>query len=352
MPLIQLGRQVLAEIIAALALGGVIMSGIGLWFMIEVLRQDALATLFLAAMNVLVTVAYSTGASLYFHPKQFISPTLVQTITIPIFAILIIDLFLRRPVFFLPNGDWTTFLALYLVELSAVSAFLLATSYYILSPAARYLVGLIGTKDDLVYSQLLVHTDFRHVLATLIDPDFQYAFGIDQQEEVRANLWLFRSDPYELGAQGVVVVCPDPENKGRTQVVLVSYELASFGIVPSTRVKTMHQIDLDTLKTKFKDYKLDDERKLGETKLLPALTVAYESALARTEPKILAIKRLPTKYKAVIVATGIMLIAIGVLGWFKVITPDGTQSGLIFTGIALVFEFIPLVTLKRGSRIL
>ena len=125
----------------------------------------------------------------------------------------------------------------------------------------------------------------------------------------------------------------------------------SASCLPS-RAKLCHEVDIQTIKNRFRGCKIDDDRKLHKTKLFPAFTIAYQRALACTEPKVLAVGRMPTKYKAVLMATALMIVAIGLLGGDKMIGPDTAQSGLVFTSIAMIFEFIPLVTLKRGSRVL
>lgn len=348
MPIVQIARQVLLQMIAILVLGATFLSVVGLWFATVVFQGDMVAIVILAATYILLTVAYATGASLYLQPKQFVSPTLIQVIAIPISTVLIIDLILRRP--FFAGQDWASFVSLYAVLLAAIATFLLTSSYYALSPITEYLVGLTGSSDDLCVSQLLVHAPHHQVLAEFIDPDFQYAFGIDEQEEVRPNVWIFKTDPKELGNHRVVAVSPHYENRKFTQIVLVSYELAHFGILPSSRTKLLHSMDLQTTKTRLKRFKIDDDKRLKKTKLLPALTLAYETALSCTEARILAVGRLPAKFKAVLVATVLLAVLIGILGWFGKITADSTQSGLVFTGIAIIFEFIPFVTLKRGSR--
>ena len=132
------------------------------------------------------------GASLTFQPKRFVSPTHIQVLATPIIVILILDLIYRRG--FLLLQSWDIFVSLYGLLLAVTMFSLLVVAYYVLSPIARYLVGLLGTKDDLLVKQFLVHSEHTKVLGELIDLDFQYALSIEQQEEVRHNIWVFRTD--------------------------------------------------------------------------------------------------------------------------------------------------------------
>lgn len=342
----RLRKQGIVPQLAAVVLGATVCSAIGLWFVTEVFRGDVTSTAILLLAYNLFVIAYSVGASLTFQPKRFVSPAQIQVLVTPIIVILILDLIYRRGFVAIPN--WDAFVSLYGILLAATMFLLLVVTYYVLSPTARSLVGLLGTKDDLLVKQFLVHAPQTKVLGVFIDADFQYALQITEQEEVRHNIWLFRTDE-EHEQQLFVVICPDSENRDLTQVVVVSYELADYGIAPTTRARAVHELDAKNIKQRFQSFRVD-EVKLGKSKLMPALAIAYESALACTESKILAIAKLPTRHKAIIVGTAFILVLIGILGWFGKISPDVTESALIFVGIAMLFEFFPLVAVKRGSR--
>ncbi len=341
----RLQKQGILPQFTAVILGATACSAIGLWFVTEVFRADLTSTLILLLAYNLFVVAYSVGASLTFQPKRFVSPTQIQVLVTPIIAVLILDLLYRRG--FLVVLNWDSFVSLYGILLAVTMFLLLVVAYSVLSPIARSLVGLLGTKDDLLVKQFLVHAKYTNVLGKFIDADFQYTLGIEEQEEVRHNIWLFRTG---AGEQHLfVVVCPDSEKRELTQVVIVSYELAEYGIAPTTRARAIHELDARNIKQCFQGFKVD-EIKLRKTQLMPALAVAYENALDCTESKILAIAKLPTRHKAIIIGTAFILVLIGILGWFGKISPDVTESALIFVGIAMLFEFLPLVAVKRGSR--
>lgn len=114
--------------------------------------------------------------------------------------------------------------------------------------------------------------------------------------------------------QTYIVVCPDSENRKSTQVVIVSYGLAEYGIAPTIRARNVHALKTKTIKDRLRRLKVVEIRR-EKRKLPPALTVAYENALACTESKILTIAKLPTRYKAVIACTALILIIIGIVGY-------------------------------------
>jgi hypothetical protein len=332
--------------IAAIFLGASSCSAIVLWFVTELVLGNSVAIILLFFSYVLFIIAYSVGASLAFRPKRFVSPTHIQIVAVPIMVVVVLDATYR--VFVCRVDFWESFLSRYVITLGIISVFVVVFSEYALSPFARDLVGLLGTKDDLIVTQYVVRSHCTKVLAELTDRDFQYALGIAEQEEVRRDIWLFRSSAHEP-QQMYVVVCPDSENRKLTQVVIVSYELAQYGIAPTTRAHATHELHAKNIRDRLAKLKVV-ETKQETRNLLPALTVAYENALACTESEILTIGKLPARHKATIAGTALILIVVGLLGYLGKIGPDLAETAILFTGIALVFEFIPLVAVKRGSR--
>jgi hypothetical protein len=335
-------QGILAQI-AAIFLGASISSAIGFWLVTEVVRAEPYASVLLVASYVLFAIFYSVGASLTFQPKRFVSPTHIQIVTAPMMVMVVIDTIYRTS-----RLAWDPFQVGYVIILGATLFFLVIVADTFLSPAARYLVGLLGTKDDLIITQYLVHAHWTKVLAEFTDRDFQYALHITEQEEIRRDMWLLRTHKDSV-QQMYVVICPDSEDRKLTQVVVVSYELAEYGIAPTTRARATHELKTKSIIDRLRKLKVV-EVKQKKRNLLPGLTIAYENALACTESKILTIGKLPTRHKAIITATALILIVVGVLGYLGRIGPDFAETAILFIGIALVFEFFPLVAVKRGSR--
>jgi hypothetical protein len=343
-----LQKQGIIPQLAAVFLGTAFCSAIGVWFIAKLLAGDLISTGVLGFAYLLFTLTYSVIASLSFRPKRFVSPTHIQIVTIPIMFALILDIMFWKGVT-LTSPTWEGFASAVGATLALMMFALLVSAYLVLSPIARYLVGLIGTKDDLLVTQFLVHANHTKILGELLDGDFQYTLGIKEQEEVRHGVWVLRTEG-DAEQQMFVIVCPDSTNRDFTQVVIVSYELARYGIAPTTRARAVHELNAKEIKARFRNFKVDYVR-LDKSRLMPALAVAYENALACTESKILAMRKLSAQHKAIIVSTVAILVAVGLLGWIGKITPDLTESGFLLIGIAMIFEFFPAIKLKRGSRV-
>jgi hypothetical protein len=343
----RLRRQGVISQLAAVFLGATFCTAIGLWIVADLIAGDMISFGILAVAYQLFTLTYCVVASLTFQPKRVVSPTHMQMVTIPIMFALVFEVAFWHGVR-LANPTWESFAAIYGVMLAVMMFLVLVSAYFVLSPIVRYLVGLLGTKEDLLVTQFLVHTDHNRVLGEMFNADFQYAHGIKHQEEVRHNVWLFSTES-DREQQMFVVVCPDSGKRNFTQIVVVSYELAGYGIVPTTRARAVHDLDAKEIRETFRKFKVEVV-KLEKSKLMPALAVAYESSLACTESKILAIGKLSARHKAIIVLTMALLVTVASLGWLNKISTDVTESGLLFIGIAIVFEFFPAVAIRRGLK--
>ena len=184
-----LRKQGIISQVAAVFLGATVCTVIGLWFVADLLTGDMISTGILGFTYLLFTVTYCTISSLTFQPKRIVSPTYIQIVTVPILFMLMISVMFWKGVR-LTEPTWQGFASAYGVTLAAIMLVLFVVAYIFLSPLVRYLVGLLGTKDDLLVTQLLVHADHNKVLGRILDADFQYAIGIRHQEEARHNIEL------------------------------------------------------------------------------------------------------------------------------------------------------------------
>ena len=294
-----------------------------------------------------IGIVYTCVASLSFQPKRLVSPTHVQIVTAPFLSVLMMDFLLKQPQY----QGWVTFATSYVFVFVSELLVLLIVSM-VQTSTTRYLIGLNGTKEDVLSAHLLVNASLDNVLTRIRRDEVQRALGVEREEEARRDVFLFRTSRSNE-QQRFLVVCRHPNAKGMTQLVLINYELTYYVILPSPMAAVVQKRDLATLKDCLEGLTLEDEKQLAtrNERLIPAVPIAYEYALACTESKILQIIRLHTRDKFIIGGIICMFAIVAVLWLFRKLDDADAISSLILLGIATLLELLPLISSQKYSRV-
>ena len=302
------------------------------------IRSDFIEILTLAIAYLVLGMVYSTITSLSFHPKRIVSPNHIQTVTIPFVATVVVVIILVDPEIIAFVTKIPSWLLVSLVGLLAffTAAFLLVVMAWIQTPVVRYLVGLNGTKDDMLPAYLLVKAKLSEVLNAL-NPNVLYALGVGDGREIKRDTHLFAT-AREHQQQFFVIVCPDSENREWTQIAAISYELDYYGIGKPPRTEIVHKGRINQLKEALKKLAVDSD---PPRMLEPASTICHEHALECTESKIMTLTRLPKRHLVTLVGALAMGLIMTGLWHFKLVNMDLLQTFIVFALLAILFDFVP-----------
>ena len=217
----------------------------------------------------------------------------------------------------------------------------------------RHLVGLNGAKEDTSHVSLLIDEKWDRVLHCLESDQLQYSLEISERQRIGQHAYLFKTDRRKH-TQRYLVICPDVDEK-KTQLVMVSFELRYYGIE-----KTLGVLDDESMRFA---HLIGALRKCGlsipademietnkEADLLPASGIAYDQALRVTESKLLTLRSFPPHQKAILVGIALLFGITTALWLESILSPDLYGTFLVFAVLSILFDFLPLVRVRRFRR--
>lgn len=301
-------------------------------------QQATLATqaIVLALNYFLIGVIYSTIASLSLHPKRIISPIYTQILTASFVPILIAFLLVTQGQY--PNLLTFTVAMLGYFTLSLIIFLAVGIGQ---TPIVRYLVGLNGTKEDTLSFGLLIDAKLKDILKILRNEEVQYALDIGYERKISNKAFVFRTNP-DYQDQFFISVVSNSDDENKTFLAGVLYEQTYYGI---SKVLQNHLSDMKLyeLKKALQNANISFSEDNSETS---ALRLACVYALRVTESKLLIFRSLPFHLKAVGLGISLMTVLMLVLWYFKYITIDLFETFLVFAGLAVLFDFIPILVAK------
>ena len=207
----------------------------------------------------------------------------------------------------------------------------------------RYLVGIEGAKEDTRNTTWVLGVTLEKCLSVLDTEAVHATFRLELMRPRTKNLKVFRT-VYEAYEQFYLLVMKDPHDNSKTQLVTVAYERGFLGIQKG-EAKGLDRMRTEELKRILSENGIPFEEKDAPE----ALTACYYYALEPTEAKVLSVRSLAPHVKAI---TGGILAIFGLMSLLFVtgyIDGGLYETFLIFAGLSLLFEFLPMLR-RRGYR--
>jgi len=285
----------------------------------------------------LVGAIYSTAASLALRPKRIINPIFVQLVTGSFVPVLVFYLvILAVPLISIGLAVFVAFITFLLALAMFMSAGL---GQFLL---VKYLVGLNGTKNDTRSSTLVLDSKLERVLEVLDTGPVHTAFGTELQMR-KDNFKIFRTNP-KASEQFYLLVMGDSQNGEKTQLATVAYRLGLFGITVGEG-KVLDEMRSNALRQVLSDKGIV----VSDGDATDALTRAYDYALEPTRTKFFGLRSESPHLGFVLVGIVLMFSLTTVLWKLGILPLDLYETFLILSGLALLFDFLPLIG-RRGEK--
>lgn len=291
----------------------------------------------LAGAYFLIGTLYSVITSLVQRPKLIVSPLYIQGVTatlVPFFVLYSIYKYNPQTDLVLAASEATVFFftSLVLFGLAGLGQLFLV----------RYLVGLNGSKTDTRWTTLILEAKLADVKKVLYTREVTNAFRIGLQRDEKDKSMTLRAD-YVVPEQFYLLIMKDPQDENKTQLATVAYRRGFYGIVPS-EAEVLDEMRAEELKRilhkggiKFSD---------GEAR--EALMKVYNQVMELTQAKLLTFRSLEPHVKFITAGIASMFLVMTGLWQFGIIKFDLYETFLLFAGLSLLFEFLPLFA-KRAT---
>jgi hypothetical protein len=285
----------------------------------------------LAGSYFLIGALYSLIASLTQKPKLIVNPLYIQAVTasfIPFFVFYLI----------LQLGISTSFVD---AMLDALGVFFISLAMFVSAGLAqlllvRYLVGLNGSKEDTRWMTLVLHARLEAVLKVLKTQDVYTAFRISLQRTRKNKLIVLRTN-YNANEQFYLLAMKDPKDENKTQLATVAYKQGFYSI-SAGGVQVLDEMRKSELQRIFERAGI----RYSDEETPEALFEAYNIALEPTQARLLTFKSVEPHVKYISGGIALMFTVMTTLLLTKYINLDLYESFIIFGGLSLLLEFIPL----------
>jgi hypothetical protein len=285
----------------------------------------------LAISYFLIGTLYSVVASLAQRPKRIVNPLYVQAVT----AALIPFFILYAVITFNSQADvLNAVLEAFLFFIVAIPIFSSAgVGQFLL---VRYFVGLNGSREDTRLTTLTLHAKLAEVKKVLSTQEVSNGFHLTLQQDDKDGSITFRTD-YGVKEQFFLRVVKSSENENETELATVAYRRGIEGIVPS-KAEVLDDMRTEGLKRVFTRSGIAFSD--GESR--QALMSCYTQAMELTQTKLLSLKSVEPHVRYITGGILIMFAVMTGLWFFGVIELALYETFLIFAGLSLLFEFLPL----------
>ena len=285
-----------------------------------------------------ITMIYSIATSLSFPPKRIVSPINIQMITWGLLLLIIpLAITYRFPNYPITLESVIT-LSTYLFMIAA--GFGLAQTIFV-----KFLIGMNGSKDDLIRDTFGINTDFETVKKTLQSRSFKDVFYFKTPIKFigKRDVFVMKSD-LNTSEEILIVLKPDITDEESCSLSVVSFESKYYQIQQTSRMKQKHEIVLNELKKRlgnkvhFTDKDLDND--ISE--------FAADIALGRTNNRLEHLRELSAFNKAALIGLGTLF---GIITYLRYgvnqLNQDSYISISIFILIAVVIDLLPRFTRTR-----
>lgn len=289
-----------------------------------------------------LTIAYSVGASLSFHPKRIVSPLYIQLTAATLLTIIIAYAFMQ----FEPPIQDPTFIQ-NLIAMMAMLYMLLGLTGFAQTEIVRRIVGLNGTEEDLDRKTFSINASFD-IVAPIISRD-SFLNLADFRITKRTREFLILQSKLRTFEKLVFALIPDPTDQHKCILATVAYELRYYHIAKTEDASEMRNMVVSHLKEKLRN--LNPSYSVSNHNLDDVASVRVRNiALSDTQSKLVGLKDIPRYHLFAMVATAIVFIVMTAAFIVNVIDRDLYVSSLVIIIIAVLFEFAPLLKEARSSR--
>ncbi len=181
------------------------------------------------------------------------------------------------------------------------------------------------------------------------------SLGMFEAEGTRKGISVFHT-PRNFNYQRFLVVVADTplKDEERTQLVMASYERKFYGIVKSPEVVDDHNMRFEHLKERLSSSGIgvptDYSAQMLTQPLQPAEPILYDYALRITETKMAGVRGFPPYTKWVIGGAMVLLAMLTGLWLGGILSVELYETFLGFSAIAIVFDLLPSISVKRRRR--
>lgn len=286
-------------------------------------------------LTLIITPIYCWAASIAFHPKRLVNPLYVQVTTAGIVTLFITLANARQ---FASLQDFVGFFS-GIIAVFVLAIFFLLVFGILQLVIVRWLVGLVGTIEDLDRKTFLVDADFETLSGIVLSESFLGAWNLEHRKLSKNKNMIEVYTSYGYLWQIRLVLSPSPNEPNKSILAAVAFEKRFYTILKSPCVS---------------DYRDDMIRRIESVigkKLEPtefnneASHFALRTALAVTEPKTIMSRsefgEVPTFYRNILILMGIITVV--VIGLFVVgfIGLELFATSIIMIIVALAIELGP-----------
>jgi hypothetical protein len=201
----------------------------------------------------------------------------------------------------------------------------------------RWLVGLVGTIDDLDRKTFLVNADFQTVSGILLTESFLQSWNLEHRKIGKGLLEIYTSYPAVWQIRLVLGPAQEPN---KSILATVAFEKKFYTIFKSDKVSDCRDDMVRRIKSIIGVKKF---RLIGFNDVVSHM--ALRSALSVTEPKTIvgrdALGEVPSFYRNILILMGVIVAIVTGLYIFGFVPLDLFATSLIMIAIALAIELGP-----------
>lgn len=285
-------------------------------------------------LDVIVMLLYCWATSLAFQPKRIVNPLYIQiatagTLTI-VLSVATIHVYLTFETFiaFLIGSIATFVIALILLGIFGILQLFVV----------RWLVGLVGTINDLDRKTFLIDADFQTISGILLSDSFLHSWNLEKKKISAELLEIYTS--YSAFWQIKLILGKSIDEPNKSILATTACEKRFYTIFNSPEVSDSRNDMIRRI-----------ESIIGKEKIRPTdftntpSSIALTSSLNVTKSKTIVRKaelgEVPSFYRNILILMGIITVVVSVLFGFGIIPLDFFATAIIMIIIALVIELAP-----------